>query len=134
MEFNIFLCLDFQKLNRQSSQPPPESQSSQPLPKSKRAKRVHNTRQTHTQASQPMTSTHEPNNMNVDQAGGSTQWQGGIHYESSTRNVSADILQPKEFTWKGKQCTTLGDLEAAARSKREKLQFRKPTSGGPNAD
>lgn len=97
-----------------------ESQSSQPTPKAQRAKRVHNTRQPHTQASQPMTSTHE-SGMNVDQAGGSTKCQGGIHYESNQRNVSADILQPKDFTWKGSQCTTLGDLEAATRSKREKL-------------
>lgn len=59
--------------------------------------------------------------VNVDkrQAGGSTRWQGGIHYEDSQRNDSVDILQAKDYIWKEKQCTTLRSLQVAARYKRE---------------
>lgn len=51
-----------------------------------------------------MTTTHEstmqPSGMNVEQEqeGGSTKWQGGIHYEGSQRNDSDDILQRPKNT------------------------------------
>lgn len=59
-----------------------------------------------------------------------------MHFESTPKTTDPSTVQAKDYIWKGNPYTTLRSLEAAARAKRQKLQFQKNTSAtrGNSAD